>query len=81
MISWLWSMVGSWLMVGRSRRAVRSRLMVSRGRRAVRSRFMISRLRSMIRGWFMVGRLTIGSRLMIGTGVGSIGLLRCVGGS
>ena len=79
MISWLRCMIGSWLMIGRG--AIRSRLMIGRSRRAVRSRLMISGLRSMIRGWFVVGRLTIGSRLLIGTGVGSIGLLRCVGSS
>ncbi len=64
-------------MISGSRRAGRSRLMISR--RAVRSRLLISGLRSMVRGWFMVGRLSIGSRLMIGTGMGRIGLLRCVG--
>ena len=81
MISWLRCMIGSWLMIGRGRGAIRSRLMIGRSRRAVRSRLMISGLGCMIRGWFVVGRLTIGSRLLIGTGVGSIGLLRCVGSS
>merc|ERR1719468_892503 len=79
MVSGLWSVIRGWFMICRSRRAIRSRLVISRSRRAVRRRLVISGLRSMVRGWFMVGRLSIGSRLVIGTGVGRIGLLRCVG--